>query len=575
MIFTDRFNENKEKVLGIISKNFSYTKESVDRMRELYSSIDRIDEKYLEILGDDAVDMKKEFKIEDSILEDIDKGFIYFYAAFPTFCAYYKITYENFRTWKVLIEKNQMKLRKIMGKFYSSPETFKFAISDLYNLSHQKFNAYFDKFNNMNDILKNEKSFLMDEIDRRVEKVGEMKLPSKDLYITLSFDFSDWFFASTAESWGSCINLDSNYSACYWHGLPALLGDKSRGFIYVGDGTRKSKFGIETDKFLSRSWLILDTDDNINVIKAYPSKMFGASSVNKITGETSFRENTRSAKAKHKLEKLYCNNGYADFIYIDDSSMDRTWRMHLNPGHGGHYAYNEGNGVSNVNLFNYQNGVSTLIEHDKNITQMGGDNCIKSCYHCDTFIPLGTAMSERDYYSYGHDESGREIYYCKKCYDELFKKCSHCGNRHPVDKMEEVNGKLYCKNCFSREFFKCEVCGNIYKKNEKKCHSFRGKNNNLCDDCFSYHIGKCDECSSLEEEKKLLYINDQYYCYDCAKENNLLVKCDTCGGYHLPEDVEIDLSTIYKDDNTFICKKCLKEMSDRLQTFMEFTFEEE
>jgi hypothetical protein len=80
---------------------------------------------------------------------------------------------------------------------------------------------------------------------------------------------------STAEEWSSCLGLQNTCPACYWTGLPGIIGDKNRAMVYVTDGTKKNYRGIIVDKMITRSWIITMRNDkksptNIVFINSYP-----------------------------------------------------------------------------------------------------------------------------------------------------------------------------------------------------------------------------------------------------------------------------------------------------------------
>lgn len=90
-------------------------------------------------------------------------------------------------------------------------------------------------------------------VDLVSELVGKYKMPSRsEIQLVVSLNPIDWLLCSTKESWSSCLSLESSYM--YWMGLPSLIGDKNRVLFYLTDGTKKNFLGMETDKFLSRSW---------------------------------------------------------------------------------------------------------------------------------------------------------------------------------------------------------------------------------------------------------------------------------------------------------------------------------
>lgn len=150
------------------------------------------------------------------------------------------------------------------------------------------------------------KKIISDKITEKLEKVGAVAFPkNKKLELVMSCNFADTLMASTGESWGSCINLESHYDECFWAGLPGLIADKSRCIFYITDGKKKRFYTnkeettfIETDRFLSRSWAVImrslvknNTKNKqfpkgityLNIVKDYPNN-FGIKSIIKESG---------------------------------------------------------------------------------------------------------------------------------------------------------------------------------------------------------------------------------------------------------------------------------------------------
>ena len=99
----------------------------------------------------------------------------------------------------------------------------------------------------------------LDTIIKFNQSISEKRFPiGKELQIVLSLNFADWFLCSTAESWTSCLDLKSSHQSAFWASLPGLIIDKNRALVYITDGTKKEFCGITTDKFITRSWILLN-----------------------------------------------------------------------------------------------------------------------------------------------------------------------------------------------------------------------------------------------------------------------------------------------------------------------------
>lgn len=140
MIYTEKFEKNKEKIIEIVSKNFGYTDKSVDKFIEGYNKkFENLDEVFLKFFDENDKDLKKVVKIEDNIYEKIDKGFIYFYYLFPSFCNEYNINYSNFRDWRIVVNKNFIKMRKMLVSFYTNWDNHKKTYLDIFRVNNYEF----------------------------------------------------------------------------------------------------------------------------------------------------------------------------------------------------------------------------------------------------------------------------------------------------------------------------------------------------------------------------------------------------------------------------------------------------
>ena len=262
MILTETYKNNRQKVFDLVKNFFAYEPESVEKFKEMYWERERfIDETYKKIFNEEMVDFKVRRKLSDEVMKKIDGGFLLFNLWFSAFCMKYNITYENFKEWKIEINKNSFKLQKALVNFYSDKANYIPYAADI------RIIRDVESFKHLRD--------KEEEIKRQLqdiqESISEKKLPNQNLEFVMSWDFTDWFLASTAETWSSCLNLRSNFSSCYWHGLPGLIGDPNRCMIYMTNGNRKEFLGIQADKIIARAWGELGEDSVIYFNKSYPS----------------------------------------------------------------------------------------------------------------------------------------------------------------------------------------------------------------------------------------------------------------------------------------------------------------
>ena len=256
-------------------------------------------------------------------------------------------------------------------------------------------------------ITKKEATLLIQEIIKYyMDKIGASKIAksSDGLELVISRNFADWFMCSTAESWSSCLNFESEFP--YWSGLPGLIVDSSRVLAYITDGQRKSAYGIEVDKFISRTWIIQDREDVFNHLRWYPSKMFK----NKILRRYSklrvpeFREHDWISKLP--LDLLYHKDKIGScFIYQDMSDWHiRENEVYIIGSDEGCFSFIEEGKYPTIieeDHFNYEDGLQELIDNNKEIINIDKFRC----YEC------GTRLNEDEVFSSEYEN------YCEDCYN--------------------------------------------------------------------------------------------------------------------------------------------------------------
>ena len=554
MKITEKYEKNKNVVINIVKKHFAYSTEAIEKFIKIYDNrYDSLDPIYKELLKG-GEDLKKVVKIEENTYEKIDKGFIYFYFLFPAFCKEYNIAYNNFRDWKILINKNFIKMRKTLIMFYTNPENAKFTYIDIYRYDYNSFVSYMEKGNSYFNSIKED---ISKRIDNNIESVGTKKLPNRDLYAVISFDFADWFLCSTAENWSSCLNLESDYNGCFWHGLPATIGDRNRAMLYLTDFDKKNYHGIITDKILSRNWGILGTNDLINTIKSYPTPILDAESLNIIFDNKFKRVDKEVIKSKYPIGDFKTRGGNADFIFIDEGKIKKDCghlevSTHIS---GSHYVKNSSQQWVSGSNFDYNGGLRNLIEKNKNIIQVGGDKTINSCYECDEKISGSS-----------HVHMYNNVYYCNSCKEKLFKKCEICEGWHPEEKMLFFSNKRMCKTCFDKKYFTCETCKEVLSNDLKK-HTLErhGSLIHICNKCSYIYIAKCSSCEKISLEEDCIEHESKMLCKSCAIESGIIKKCYGCGIEH-----EVSKMTHYDgdSDDELYCKNCVRVFADVKQNFL-------
>ena len=466
---------NKKVIFKLVSKYFSLNVASLKKFEKKLYNPD-IDEVYKNIL-DGAKDYRIKLSVPDSILSDLDKGWEYFCYDFGSFVRKYQVTYKDFRRNKIKIGKQEIKIFKALCDYYKG-------------------------FPDMDE----------DRIKYLMERVGSKKYPKKQTCLVLSLNFADWFMNATAENWSSCLNLDSDYEGAYWAGLPGLISDKNRAILYLTNGQKKEYRDIVVDKFFSRSWLLLDEKNMINIVKFYPNKVIGKTATNRIFGTSKFIH-LNHYSSKHKVDLLFHINGFSSYIYQDGTGFCN--KGYLESADSGVYCYNNKMRCCSRDLFYCRGGLSELIGNKKNIEENTDSDC---CQNCGA-----------------------------RGYDEI-----------------EVDGYYYCESCISGYTKECIECGELHINSYNWISVDSGY---VCEDCYKKHYVKCHQCNEHTHRDNITCISGDELCESCfedACENKEVFECCDCEEWHYIEDKFVE----YNDEKT--CMICYRKSMDKYQLKFDF-----
>ena len=430
---------NKEIIFNLVSKYFSLEKDGLKKFeKNLYEP--NIDEVYKELLKD-SKDYRIKLPVPDEVLSDADQGWRDFKYQFNSFVNNYSVRYENFRKNKIKINKQEVKIFK--------------ALCDYYKDSMEKC-----------------------RIERLLEVIGTKKYPKKQTSLVLSLNFEDWFLCAAAESWSSCLNVDSDYEGAYWAGLPGLVGDKNRAMMYLTNGQEKNYKNIVVDKVLTRSWLLLNKEDMINIVKFYPADLLYESTINEIFNVEKFKDLGSNYTSKHKVDFLFHTNGYSSFIYQDKTEFFKGgW---LKYGDCGIYFYDKNSMHRSSNdVFYCGGGLSELASENINIFENTNKEVCPQC-------------GRRDYDRVEVDEA----FFCENCMNDYTMECIECGEVHlNAYSWNSVDSGQVCENCFEKFYIQCEKCNDSVHKDNVVFVSGGA----LCEGCFenardNEKVYECSEC---------------------------------------------------------------------------------
>ena len=419
---------NNLLIYRLVKKHFSLTKESLDLFKFRLFEEPAVAKEYRKYLADD---LRCRIKVTDySLLADSDNGWRHFSNNFQNFVKKFNVSYEDFRKNIFNINGKKLKFKKALLEYFYNKDYFsKETVRELYNLSSRIFDSAgysirisyttFEIRDKKNKIVSTElfhenfiaseqtKEMVSEKIDRFAEYIGNQKLPNKELYLVLSCNFADWFLCSTAESWESCLNLDSTYDSSYWAGLPGIISDKNRALLYLTDGTKKDYKGIKVDKILSRSWILTmrkgtrkKSKTFLHFVGEYPSSF---DILDTVAQKEIFKEDIEihsdrdewKGRSRYYFEMLFHKGAkksekFLSYIFCDTSAikvgtkskckqMKNTYAYHLQNG--------EDSGKTFITLknnvvkkdcyvgFDFDGGLSCLVKFNDEISNhISGDN---------------------------------------------------------------------------------------------------------------------------------------------------------------------------------------------------------
>lgn len=321
MISDEQNIKNDEIISNLIRNHWGLMKSSMTRF-ERAIQLKHFAKEYKD-LGLDGFG-RKIFKIGPEHKELLDSSFCEFTKKFSVFDEkLFGITYKEYNERKITVGKQQIKITN-----YLKEQIFEAYNKNKNNkkwIDKTNFSFYGEEYLN-----KNVKEVIKGNVENFFQRTGGYKLPEGELYFVISCNFADWFLCSTAESWGSCLNLE--YDCGYWAGLPCMVLDKNRAMAYFTDGKMKNYMGIEVPRILSRSWVLLlknGSKSSYHIVGEYPNRSSGAgimAAMKHFTGKNITYERgelgkLKNTKSPYSFELLFGKAGslkIATTIFFDD-----------------------------------------------------------------------------------------------------------------------------------------------------------------------------------------------------------------------------------------------------------------
>lgn len=504
--FNDKDYENLSIIKDLVRDRFSLDSDSFKYFsKEIFNPT--LDDKIYEAF-DKFGSSRIYLDLPLEIIETLDNSWAIFKNhRFREFVQAYKLNYKNFKENKVQIKKNTFKLKKAILNFYEENlfnklekiieegkyiEDFEsytriqiknyfdyyFPLLTMSNVFYKCFNysimnikldrEYSEDFNS-DEIksLKNEiKNQLSNFIESEWKEISRNRLSSNNLKLVLSINYADWFLCSTKENWTSCLSLNSS-SANYWYGLPGLIGDKNRIMMYITDGTKKEYKGIETDRFIYRSWALMDDINKMFAVRWFPKPDIGSYNFYKFIEEKTglnFEKNYNSLDylnqdedfhSKHPLTLIYADDNTSLFPYLDFTDFTEGEDTYIISGESGMLYKNKHDYNGRVYSDERYSSdaflvLDDLIERDTTITTASENFSV--CEDCGEPI-----RNEDDGFVIN---SGETV--CESCFERNYFVCDDCGEVNSIDISFNIPNGIVCELCFQDNYFFCELSEEVY-----------------------------------------------------------------------------------------------------------------
>jgi hypothetical protein len=456
---------------------------------------------YKDILAKE--DFRLRFPFPPEFYKDLDEGWKYFQNFFSDFILGTNCNYMNYRENKIVYKNNEVKLKKAIVDFYFKN---KILLSHILRITSEQAKVF-------------KKEELENFVLERLERVGAYKLPIKaEMEIVISLNFADWLLCSTAEGWGSCINLESDFHGCYWSGLPGLVGDPNRAMLYITDRNKKEYLGIVTEKMLSRTWLLTGGFDKVVAVRFFPNTIVDTPTISDII-KMPLKQLDATFIAKHPIKPIWFKNGKSSFIYTDYTKIQKISKSFRYAfGDSGFWHIDKATGtIETINIFTVRSGLKDLYFSDRTLER-----------------------------------------YASKI-------CQKCGNAVEGEALYEFEGIIMCRRCHSIHVIKCPYCDRTYWKTTMINIPEAGEL--VCPTCVEQHFTRCNDCNSFIRNENITSIKDlgKKVCKNCLDLNYIITKCQTCGTAFANNEniVELDKPRSKKEKHgEYICNYCLKKFWD-------------
>ena len=367
------------------------------------------------------------------------------------------------------------------------------------------------------------------------KKITTHKSSKEMLYLCITRNPIDYLFASTNQSFESCISLN-RCGDMVSLGLAGLTVDPNRFMIFLTKGKLKRhqirNQEIKHFSYISRWWCLLGKRDFILPMYDYPGKC--KESVQRDVIEQLLLKSSEAHdsdfRSKFSFEPVKFQNGDTAMVYLD--------RIGINYNERGEIFYDGKGETGSIHRFD-----SSVSYYDIDYF----DDLEKGRRNCDL---CGESTGDNLVYTEGDGTL------CEYCWGEHYFYCEDCDSDHPrEDALEGVNGESLCVNCWNNKYYSCETCNKAVRHND----SYIGADRiHCCEDCWNEYNFFCEECGEVTDIDDRIEDNEsKEYCYSCY--NNLVTSCCKCDTKMSNDEISNDGIFIDLKDHKY-CKDCYLQL---------------
>lgn len=513
---------NKHLVYDLISNHFSLSKESLKEFKHNLFNEREVAKEYEFIHK--SPDLRVEYNINEFLdeksLENTYKDYGMFKKHFVKEVEKYSITFENYRKNTLSHNKSEYKLIKFLFKakilsFLKEKVYDRLTEEQKKELDKYTENTHFKKIRdfiinlrtgkneNLEKILE-EIDFEITILDNVIKQITKIKGSTKDnLKIVISRNFIDYFMCSTAQSFTSCINMESDYNGAFWAGMPGTITDKNRAIAYITDGTTVNYKGIIGPKIENRTWVLTARKKSISKLKDIPEKEKYFIDLVKI-----YPQNTDSNYSifYNFLSKIFSNRTVIK-RNSESGRQDLVGQYYFKPIWFKDYR----------SCFIYQDTTRFAIgkKNKAKQTPLFYYNSFSACGGFQIISKSGNPAAEFSF-SGGLTrliKNETELIDADKEYeDDEESCCDSCGTRGDDVCYRESFDRVFCEECFSERGGYCEQCGEDFSWDDL---GHGPDDRYYCSSCMNDKFSSCDDCEEYFEPGDLIEENGEYFCHDC------------------------------------------------------------